>query len=143
MKNWPSSPLRKVFGNWFDCLTIFQNNPISQLDGALDSSDEDDDDDDDDDDDIDDDDENDKDEDENDENEGGAEEVIPTRLKQWYIAVLDMSLKRLWFQEPLNSGDDVSDDDPSELFETDNVVVCQYDKVNPASVCSKICFVIS
>lgn len=50
-------------------------NSISQLDGALDSSDEDEDDDDDDDD-IDDDDENDeRDEDENDENEGGAEEV--------------------------------------------------------------------
>lgn len=32
-------------------------------------------------------------------------------------------------KEPLNSGDDVSDEDPSELFETDNVVVCQYDKV--------------
>ena len=32
-------------------------------------------------------------------------------------------------QEPLNSDDDVSDADPSELFDTDNVVVCQYDKV--------------
>ncbi|CAG2067936.1 unnamed protein product, partial [Timema podura] len=31
--------------------------------------------------------------------------------------------------EPLNSGDDVSDDDPTDLFDTDNVVVCQYDKV--------------
>ncbi|KAL5009391.1 hypothetical protein ScPMuIL_014972 [Solemya velum] len=33
-------------------------------------------------------------------------------------------------EEPLNSGDDVSDEDPSELFDTDNVVVCQYDKIN-------------
>jgi hypothetical protein len=33
------------------------------------------------------------------------------------------------FQEPLNSEDDVSDEDPTELFDTDNVVVCQYDKV--------------
>lgn len=33
-------------------------------------------------------------------------------------------------QEPLNSGDDVSDIDNGELFETENVIVCQYDKVN-------------
>ena len=33
-------------------------------------------------------------------------------------------------EEPLNSGDDVSDEEPNELFETDNVVVCQYDKVS-------------
>lgn len=32
-------------------------------------------------------------------------------------------------QEPLNSGDDVSDAEGNELFDTDNVVVCQYDKV--------------
>ena len=33
-------------------------------------------------------------------------------------------------EEPLNSGDDVSDEEePNDLFETDNVVVCQYDKV--------------
>lgn len=37
------------------------------------------------------------------------------------------------FQEPLNSGDDVSDEEDQELFDTENVVVCQYDKV---SVCS-------
>ena len=30
---------------------------------------------------------------------------------------------------PLCSDDDVSDDEPAELFETENVVVCQYDKV--------------
>jgi transcription initiation factor TFIIA large subunit len=30
----------------------------------------------------------------------------------------------------LNSGDDVSDEDVAEQFETDNVVVCQYDKVS-------------
>ncbi len=33
------------------------------------------------------------------------------------------------FQEPLNSDDDVSDADPSELFDSENVVVCQYDKI--------------
>ncbi|XP_038046168.1 transcription initiation factor IIA subunit 1-like isoform X1 [Patiria miniata] len=33
-------------------------------------------------------------------------------------------------EESLNSDDDVSDEDPEELFETDNVVVCQYDKIS-------------
>ncbi|CAH2328439.1 transcription initiation factor IIA subunit 1 [Pelobates cultripes] len=33
-------------------------------------------------------------------------------------------------EEPLNSGDDVSDEEGQELFDTENVVVCQYDKVN-------------
>ena len=32
-------------------------------------------------------------------------------------------------QDPLNSGDDVSEEDPTEIFDTENVVVCQYDKV--------------
>ena len=32
-------------------------------------------------------------------------------------------------EDPLNSNDDVSDDDPGDLFDTDNVVVCQFDKV--------------
>lgn len=29
----------------------------------------------------------------------------------------------------MNSGDDVSDEDVSDLFDTDNVVVCQFDKI--------------
>ncbi|XP_044185574.1 transcription initiation factor IIA subunit 1 [Thunnus albacares] len=33
-------------------------------------------------------------------------------------------------EEPLNSGDDVSDEEDQELFDTDNVVVCQYDKIH-------------
>jgi len=33
-------------------------------------------------------------------------------------------------EEPLNSEDDVTDEDNADLFETDNVVVCQYDKIN-------------
>lgn len=33
-------------------------------------------------------------------------------------------------EEPLNSGDDVSEEDVSELFDTDNVVVCQYEKIH-------------
>lgn len=81
------------------------NTNIVQLDGPNDnSSDEDDDDDEfrDNDDDHDD-----NDEDQNDdENEYTGEE-----------------------EEPLNSEDDVSDEDPHELFDTDNVVVCQYDKI--------------
>lgn len=32
-------------------------------------------------------------------------------------------------EDPLNSGDDVSNDESSEMFETDNVVVCQFDKI--------------
>lgn len=54
-----------------------------------------------------DDDDEDKDDDEDLENEtGGAEE------------------------EPLNSEDDVTDEDAADLFDTDNVIVCQYDKVS-------------
>ena len=34
--------------------------------------------------------------------------------------------------EPLGSDDDIPDEDASELFETDNVMVCQYDKVTRA-----------
>lgn len=32
-------------------------------------------------------------------------------------------------EEPLNSEDDVTDEDASDLFDTDNVIVCQYDKI--------------
>ncbi|KAH8854957.1 Transcription initiation factor IIA subunit 1 [Schistosoma japonicum] len=35
-------------------------------------------------------------------------------------------------EEPLNSEDDVSDEEPEVLFESDNVVVCQYDKIHRA-----------
>jgi len=81
---------------------------ILQVDGPADSSDEEDgveDDDDGDDDDDDDDDDNDPDGDEEDE---GVEE------------------------EPLGSEDDISDEDASDLFDTENVVVCQYDKITRA-----------
>nr|XP_032821772.1 uncharacterized protein LOC116948790 [Petromyzon marinus] len=33
-------------------------------------------------------------------------------------------------EDPLNSGDDVSEQDNSEMFDVDNVVVCQYDKIH-------------
>ncbi|EHA98983.1 TFIIA-alpha and beta-like factor [Heterocephalus glaber] len=32
-------------------------------------------------------------------------------------------------EDPLNSGDDVSEQDVADQFDTDNVIVCQYDKV--------------
>ncbi|XP_004436719.1 PREDICTED: TFIIA-alpha and beta-like factor [Ceratotherium simum simum] len=33
-------------------------------------------------------------------------------------------------KNPLNSGDDVSEQDMPDLFDTDNVIVCQYDKIH-------------
>jgi transcription initiation factor TFIIA large subunit len=36
-------------------------------------------------------------------------------------------------EEPLNSEDDVTDEDNADLFDTENVVVCQYDKVSEPS----------
>lgn len=76
---------------------------INQVDGPQDSSSEDDDADDD----GDDDDDDDRDDEENDDDQGQEE-------------------------EPLCSDDDISDGDPAELFDTDNVVVCQFDKINRA-----------
>jgi len=81
---------------------------IIQLDGPADSSDEEDAVDDDDDGDDDDDDDDDDDIDPDGDDDEGVEE------------------------EPLGSEDDISDEDASDLFETDNVVVCQYDKITRA-----------
>lgn len=80
-------------------------NTAKQLDGTADTSDEEDSEESDGNLDNDDEDDIDRDEDEDVDGEGGAEE------------------------EPLNSEDDVTDEDASDLFETENVVVCQYDKV--------------
>ncbi|XP_048208922.1 TFIIA-alpha and beta-like factor isoform X2 [Perognathus longimembris pacificus] len=33
-------------------------------------------------------------------------------------------------EDPLNSGDDASEQDAPDLFDTDNVIVCQYDKIH-------------
>jgi len=46
-----------------------------------------------------------------------------------FYSIVRLTLK-ITVQEPLNSEDDVSDEDPTDLFDTDNVVVCQYDKVS-------------
>ncbi|XP_044753260.1 transcription initiation factor IIA subunit 1 [Coccinella septempunctata] len=84
-------------------LRKFTNRRPKQVDGPLDTSDEDEepsDDNDDEDEDFD----EEKDEDNDMEDEIGEE-------------------------EPLNSEDDVSDEDPGDLFDTDNIVVCQYDKI--------------
>ena len=35
-----------------------------------------------------------------------------------------------YMQEPLNSNDDLSDEEDAEIFDVDNVVVCQFDKVS-------------
>ncbi|XP_013788574.1 transcription initiation factor IIA subunit 1-like isoform X2 [Limulus polyphemus] len=83
---------------------VLQTGRIPQVDGACDTSDEEEEDDFRDNDD----DRNDNNDDEQNEDECAAEEE----------------------DEPLNSEDDVSDEDPSELFETDNVVVCQFDKIS-------------
>lgn len=89
-----------------------------QLDGAVDTSDEEGSDISDDNI-VDDDDEDlDKEEEDDMEAEGGAEE------------------------EPLNSEDDVTDEDASDLFDTDNVVVCQYDKVCEKRAFIWYCFVL-
>ena len=79
-----------------------------QVDGPADSSDDDEkdeEDNDEDEDDDDDDDDDDLDPDGEDDDEGAEE-------------------------EPLGSEDDISDEDATEIFETDNVVVCQYDKIS-------------
>ncbi|XP_033624113.1 transcription initiation factor IIA subunit 1-like isoform X1 [Asterias rubens] len=84
-------------------ITTVQARVLQQVDGANDTSDEDDDDDDDDDED------NENDDDENEDNNDYSQDIE---------------------EKPLNSDDDVSDEDPAELFETENVVVCQYDKIS-------------
>ncbi|XP_023332623.1 transcription initiation factor IIA subunit 1 [Eurytemora carolleeae] len=81
---------------------------MQQVDGPADSSDDDEkdeEDNDEDEDDDDDDDDDDLDPDGEDDDEGAEE-------------------------EPLGSEDDISDEDATEIFETDNVVVCQYDKIS-------------
>lgn len=96
--------------------TAAANVQRTQIDGAYglgDSSDEISDDDDDDDDDEDDKDEDDRKlkKDEEDDDDEYVEDEAPN-------------------EDPLNSGDDVSDDEATDVFETENVIVCQYDKVN-------------
>ncbi|XP_047657810.1 transcription initiation factor IIA subunit 1 isoform X1 [Tachysurus fulvidraco] len=74
---------------------------VLQVDGAGDTSSEDD---------EDEEDEYDEDDDEDKDKDGGEDGQVE--------------------EEPLNSGDDVSDEEDQELFDTENVVVCQYDKIH-------------
>jgi hypothetical protein len=50
---------------------------------------------------------------------------------------MTMSVPPSHSQEPLNSEDDVSDEEDQELFDTENVVVCQYDKVRTTHTCTR------
>lgn len=122
---------------YYQLFFLFQQNNIAQLDGALgalgDSSDEDEEeeeeDNDDDDEDLDD-----KEEEENDEATAREEVhkkiIIELEVPEDHTNCIILILVFLHMQEPLNSEDDVTDDDPADLFDTDNVVVCQYDKVS-------------
>lgn len=82
---------------------------IPQVDGPNDSSDSEEEINDE----IDDDDDNDSDDDDDDDIDGDGDEEDGEGAED----------------EPLGSGDDISDGDPSDLFDTENVVVCQYDKI--------------
>lgn len=82
---------------------------IQQVDGPNDSSDSEEEINDE----IDDDDDNDSDDDDDDDIDGDGDEEDGEGAED----------------EPLGSGDDISDGDPSDLFDTENVVVCQYDKI--------------
>eukprot|EP00092_Neocalanus_flemingeri_P024586 GFUD01026665.1.p1 GENE.GFUD01026665.1~~GFUD01026665.1.p1 ORF type:complete len:210 (-),score=86.08 GFUD01026665.1:55-684(-) len=86
---------------------------IEQVDGTADSSEEDDDKDDEDDKDDDDDAEEDEDSDSDLDPDGNA-----------YDEGVGM--------DPPGSGDDNSEEEASDLFDTENVVVCQYDKISRA-----------
>uniref|UniRef100_G3TRS2 Ral transcription factor IIA subunit 1 n=1 Tax=Loxodonta africana TaxID=9785 RepID=G3TRS2_LOXAF len=50
---------------------------------------------------------------------------LEVKRKESLIALIG-----LIHEEPLNSEDDVSDEEGQELFDTENVVVCQYDKIH-------------
>lgn len=47
-------------------------------------------------------------------------------------------LHTLFHEDPLNSGDDVIEQDIPDLFDTDNVIVCQYDKVGTSQLLSGV-----
>jgi len=46
----------------------------------------------------------------------------------------EQSAVSLCVKDPLNSGDDVSDSDPTEVFDAENVIVCQFDKVQCSAI---------
>ncbi|XP_073098121.1 transcription initiation factor IIA subunit 1 isoform X1 [Manis javanica] len=90
---------------------------VLQVDGTGDTSSEEDEDEEED---YDDDEEEDKEKD-------GAEDGQVEEVYNIVIQILFL-FEAVW--EPLNSEDDVSDEEGQELFDTENVVVCQYDKIH-------------
>lgn len=59
----------------------------------------------------------------------GLKNRIVWQTKFRHTVFIQVHVYFLQDEDPLNSDDDVSDDDPADLFDTDNVVVCQFDKV--------------
>lgn len=53
---------------------------------------------------------------------GGKKDKTP--IRKWCFNFMVFAL-----QDPLNSGDDVSEQETPDVFDTDNIIVCQYDKV--------------
>ena len=51
-------------------------------------------------------------------------------IQHYFAKMYKVLIKcNLILQDPLNSDDDVSDLDIADLFDTNNVIVCQYEKV--------------
>nr|XP_042102138.1 TFIIA-alpha and beta-like factor isoform X3 [Ovis aries] len=61
------------------------------------------------------------------ENTGNEHKIISGALLNQLDSSSQMDLS---IQDPLNSGDDVSEQDVPDLFDMDNVIVCQYDKIH-------------
>lgn len=50
--------------------------------------------------------------------------IVVCEIEEFQADSCDVCVK-----DPLNSSDDVSDADPTEVFDAENVIVCQFDKV--------------
>ncbi|XP_058652940.1 TFIIA-alpha and beta-like factor isoform X2 [Onychostoma macrolepis] len=58
------------------------------------------------------------------------EEEVMTALTASHGSGLSVVVLFFVRNDPLNSGDDVSEQDIPEIFDTENVIVCQYDKIH-------------
>lgn len=67
---------------------------------------------------------------------------ISEDMKQWLDDEDkdDFENEELTKEESLNSEDDITDEEPTDLFDTDNVVVCQYYKIIRCKNKWKLCF---
>uniref|UniRef100_A0AAY4CYX0 Uncharacterized protein n=1 Tax=Denticeps clupeoides TaxID=299321 RepID=A0AAY4CYX0_9TELE len=63
-----------------------------------------------------------------DEDEGGADAGVLGENE--FLGMINADALEALQEDPLNSGDDVSEQDVPDLFDTDNVIVCQYDKIH-------------